>query len=40
MRQRSCQSKHGIDWSRVSTQIVYLPGAIILLYGLWLTLTI
>jgi hypothetical protein len=28
-----------IDWSRLLDRLVYLPGAAIMAYGIWLTLT-
>ena len=29
----------GIDWTRLMQQIIYLPGALVLLYGFWLSLS-
>jgi len=29
-----------IDWSALKDRLVYLPGAAIMAYGLWLTLTV
>jgi hypothetical protein len=40
MRRRSYQGHFGIDWPGLGGRLVYLPGAIILLYGGWLVLTI
>jgi hypothetical protein len=40
MRQRPYLNRFNIDWPRFGSQIVYLPGAIIMLFGLYLTLTI
>ena len=33
------QQQNGIDWQRLRERLIYLPGAVILAYGFWLTLT-
>ena len=30
----------GIDWSRIRERLVYVPGAIVLAYGFWLSVTV
>lgn len=39
MRRSSSKHYPGIDWSRLKDRLVYLPGGLILIYGLWLSLT-
>ena len=34
------QQRFMIDWTRLKQQMIYLPGAVILVYGLWLSLTV
>ena len=34
------QNRWATDWSRLKERIVYLPGAVVLIYGLWLSLTV
>jgi len=29
----------GVNWPRLQERLVYLPGAMVLIYGLWLSLT-
>jgi hypothetical protein len=39
MHRRNYQNHSGIDWSAITGRLVYLPGAVILVYGVWLSLT-
>jgi hypothetical protein len=39
MERQNYQFHFSIDWSRLTNRLVYLPGAAILAYGFWLTLT-
>lgn len=34
------KNQSSFDWSRLRERLIYLPGGLILLYGLWLTLTV
>ena len=40
MERPNHRNHSNIDWSRVKESLVYLPGGLILLYGLWLALTV
>jgi len=33
------QIQPATDWSRLKERLVYFPGAVVLTYGLWLSLT-
>jgi hypothetical protein len=39
MERQNYQFHFSIDWSRLTNRLIYLPGAVILSYGFWLTLT-
>ena len=39
MERQNYQIHFSIDWSRFMSRLVYFPGAAILAYGFWLTLT-
>ena len=34
------QTRIVIDWSRLRQHMIYLPGAVILIYGFWLSLSV
>jgi hypothetical protein len=40
MERQSYQNQSGIGWSSLKERLVYLPGAVVLVYGLWLSLTV
>jgi len=40
MERQNYRLHSAIDWSRLRRRLIYLPGAIILAYGLWLSLTV
>jgi len=39
MQRQSHQIQFNVDWLVLKDRLVYLPGALILGYGFWLTLT-
>ena len=39
MERQNYQILFSIDWRRLKNRLVYVPGAAILAYGFWLTLT-
>ena len=39
MERQNYQNQFSTDWSRLKDRLLYLPGALILGYGFWLTLT-
>lgn len=39
MERSNYQNPTGIGWSQLMGRLVYLPGGVILTYGLWLALT-
>lgn len=40
MARRNYQNHSGIEWLHLKQRLVYLPGAVILAYGFWLSLTV
>lgn len=34
------QQNSSSGWSRLINRLIYLPGAVIILYGLWLSVTV
>ena len=40
MDRPSNKHQSSIDWSRVKGRLVYLPGGLIMLYGLWLSINL
>ena len=40
MHRRDYQNQTDGYWRKISARLVYLPGALILAYGAWLTLTL
>ena len=40
MTKQDFRNHSNFDWAQLKDRLVYLPGAVILVYGMWLTLSV